>query len=291
VILSRLKPAMTLDLVGVASATVSTMALFTRESPGAGNTFTPSVHTTGPWRPDAQHGGPPSALLGYATEQILEPDETIARITIELVRPVPTERLLINAQRTRSSRRVAGINATLVHDGGIVARSAALVLRGSHLPKPRWSPERDQAWAVPSPDSVIQPPSFVHGDGGITYHQHAVEHRMTHGGFGEAGPGTSWVSLLMPLIDGEETSGLCALLAAADFGSGISAVYESDDGVGLINADVSIALARPPLGPWIRVESETTVGPGTGLGLAVAELGDHLGPVGVATQSLLGITF
>lgn len=127
---------------------------------------------------------------------------------------MPIELLLINAQRTRSSRRVAGINATLVHDGGIVARSTALVLRGSHLPKPRWSRERYQAWAVPSPDSVIQPPSFVHGDGGITYHQHALEHRMTHGGFGEAGPGTSWMSLLMPLIDGEATSGLCALLAA-----------------------------------------------------------------------------
>ena len=188
-ILSRLEPAMATGRVGVARGTVSIMALFTRDRTAGGNTFTPTAHTTGPWRADAQHGGPPSALLGFASEQILEPDETIARITIELVRPVPIEPLLVDVQRSGVSRRVAGVNATLVHDGGIVARSTALVLRKSHLPEPRWTPERDPSWAVPSPESTIQPPSFVHDNGGITYHQHAVEHRMTRGSFGEAGPG------------------------------------------------------------------------------------------------------
>lgn len=139
------------------------------------------------------------------------------------------------------------------------------------------------------PEAAIEPPSFALGEGYVTYHQHAVEHRMIAGAFDQAGPGTSWVSLVMPLIEGEETSGLCALLAAADFGSGVSAVYERHDDVGLINADVAIALSRPPVGPWIRIQPVTTVGPG--VGLAVTQLGDHQGPVGIATQSLLGITF
>ncbi len=260
------------------------MSLFTTD----GGLFVPSLLTTGPWRPDAQHGGPPSALLGRATERALEPGEVVARISVELVKPVPLEPLAVAARRVPVSRRVAHIEAEIRRDDAVVASSTALVLRSGDLPEPRWRPEPDPAWAVAAPDAVVRPPGFGVSEA-VTYHQSAVEHRITRGGFAEAGAATSWVQLLHPLVEGEPTSPLCSLLSVADFGSGISSVYWESDGVGLINADLTIALSRPPVGSWFRIESETTVGPG--MGLATTRIGDELGPVGVGTQSLVGISF
>ena len=45
--------------------------------------------TAGPWGPQAQHGGPPSGLLTRALEALLEPGQTLGRITIDLLGPVP----------------------------------------------------------------------------------------------------------------------------------------------------------------------------------------------------------
>ena len=121
-----------------------------------------------------------------------------------------------------------------------------------------------------------------------TYHQHAVEHRLVGGDIGTPGPATSWMQLCQPLVAGEETSPLQVLLAAADFGSGISAVYESDADVGLINADLSVALVRPPVGHWICLDAATHTNT-VGTGLGVTTLSDQDGFVGVATQGLLGL--
>jgi hypothetical protein len=260
------------------------MALFTID----GDQLVPSRLTTGPWRPDAQHGGPPSALLGRATEAELRDDEMVARISVELVKPVPLEPVRVTAERLAVSRRVTHVDAHIRSGGTTVARSTSVVLRTGELPEPRWRPQPDPAWSVAPPEAIVRPPGFGVAEA-TTFHQDAVEHRVTSGGFGEAGPATSWVRMLYPVVEGEPTSPLCTVLAAADFGSGISSVFWQTDGTGLINADLTLALTRPPVGEWVRLQSQTTVGPG--IGLAVTQLGDHLGPIGVGTQSLLGIRY
>ena len=249
--------------------------------------FAPTLHTTGPWRPDAQHGGPPAALLGRTIEAALEPHEVLTRINVELVRPIPLEPLATLVRRERLSRRVTHLHAALEHNGLVVATATALVLLGATLPPPAWEPEPDEL-VVPGPVMRIVAPVFASGDLPVTYHRDAVEHRMTRGAFERPGPATSWIRLLEPLVEGEATSSLCRLLAAADFGSGISGIYGPDAGVGLFNADLTVALARPPIGEWIRVAG-TSRANSQGTGLAVSELGDEAGYVGVATQSLLGI--
>lgn len=249
--------------------------------------FAPTLHTTGPWRPDAQHGGPPAALLGRTIEGALEPSEVLTRINVELVRPVPLEPLVAVVRREQVSRRVTHVHAALEHNGRVVATSTALALHGATLPPPAWVPAPD-APEVPGPDMRIVAPVFASGDLPVSYHRDAVEHRMTSGAFDRPGPATSWIRLLEPLIEGEATSSLCRLLAAADFGSGISGIYGPDAGVGLINADLTVALSRPPIGEWTCVAG-TSRANSQGTGLAVSELGDEAGYVGVATQSLLGI--
>jgi hypothetical protein len=259
-------------------------ALFRR----ADQWFHPTLLTTGPWRPDAMHGGPPSALMGWAVDRAVEPNEHIARINIELERPVPLEPLRMERTRRQVSRRVAHVDVVLRTAARAVASARALLLRTEPVPALIFQPADDMP-VVPGPERVVSPPSASHS-APILYHRDATEHRMIEGGFEIPGPGTSWVRLTRPLIEGEQTSGLCSLLAVADFGSAISQSVVAGAGVGLINVDVSVALSRYPVGPWICLRAAGMLNQ-DGAGLAVTHLTDSQGALGIATQSQIGHSY
>lgn len=251
-----------------------------------GDTFVPSEFTRGPWRPDAQHGGPPSALLGFLTEPHVEADEFLTHIEVELVRPVPLSPLHVTVVRERASGRVYRIGAELHSRDLLVARSNALALRRSEIAEAGWQSEPIPASDPPSEHLVIDPPRWA--SGGLTaYHRNAVEHRITEGSFGDPGPAVDWIRLRMPVVADHEPTWLQRTLAAADFGSGISALYGPDSAFGLINANLTVSVHRAPEGEWISVDALTQTG-AQGTGLCVSRLGDLDGPFGIATQSLLG---
>ena len=263
---------------------VTTNALFTIED----DHFVPSEFTRGPWRADAQHGGPPSALLGSVTDPLVDANEVLAHIEVELVAPVPLTPLYVTAERVQVSGRVHRVHA-LMYAGGsdqaLVARSNALVLRASDIADPEWAPATTLAVDPPSEDHLVESPRWANGDV-TTYHRNAVEHRFTGGDFRIPGPAVDWQRLRGPVIEGQEPSPLERVLAAADFGSGISAVYGATSGFGLINANLCVSLVRPLEGEWVSLDAVTHVGPASGLGITT--LGDTRGQIGIATQSLLG---
>lgn len=248
--------------------------------------FLPTEYTRGPWRPDAQHGGPPAALLAFLSEPHVDADEFLAHIEIELVRPVPLSELHGRVQREQASGRVHRVRAELRSGDLLVARSNALVLRRSEITGAGWKSEPAPATDPPPVDLAIDPPRWA--SGGLTaYHRNAVEHRITEGEFGAPGPAVDWVRLRTTVVSDHEPSAWQRTLAAADFGSGISALYGPESRFGLINANLAVSLHRLPDGPWISVDARTDAGP-QGTGLCVSALGDRHGPIGVATQSLLG---
>ncbi len=59
-----------------------TEALFIRD----GDRFVPTPFTTGPWRADAMHGGPPSALVGHRVLEAIDGDQYVARLNVEIER-------------------------------------------------------------------------------------------------------------------------------------------------------------------------------------------------------------
>src|SRR5436190_3261025 len=82
-----------------------------------------SVHTTGPWDPGAQHGGPPSALLGRAVERCAPRDDmVVARFTVEILGAVPVAELDLAAEVVRPGRSVELVSAVLRTGGRDVAR-------------------------------------------------------------------------------------------------------------------------------------------------------------------------
>jgi hypothetical protein len=67
-----------------------------------GDRFAPTAWTRGPWEREAQHAGPPAALVARAIEG-LEPagQLQVARFTFEVLRPIPLTELRIEARVVR----------------------------------------------------------------------------------------------------------------------------------------------------------------------------------------------
>lgn len=82
--------------------------------------FLATEYTRGPWDPGSQHAGPPAALLGRAVEERpgARTDMRIARITYEILRPVPIGELEVTTSVLRAGRGTEVVEAALAPAGG-----------------------------------------------------------------------------------------------------------------------------------------------------------------------------
>lgn len=256
-------------------------AIYTRD----GDLFVPSPYARGPWTREAQHGGPPAALLARAAERFEDGERMlVVRLTIELLRPVPLAPLALRTQFARPGKKVQLVATSLVAGEVEVARCLALRIRRAEVPLPADLPS---IAPPPGPGSgaASQPPWSAQVDY-EAFHNRGVEHRFVAGSFLEPGPSTDWIRLRVPLVAGEETSPLSRVAAAADFGNGVSWVLSRNDGYAFINPDLTIALHRHPVGEWVCIDAATSIGP-HGSGIAESRLFDERGPIGRSVQTLL----
>ncbi|NMM22772.1 MAG: thioesterase family protein [Phycicoccus sp.] len=237
----------------------------------------PTIHTTGPWDARFQHGGPPSALLARAIEQCSPREDTlVARMTVDILGPIPVDELELRSRVLRPGRSVELVESTLSYGGREVARAQAWrVLRTTQTIAPRQLPPP----ALPAERATIVPDGWVDG------YLSAVEWRFAAGTFGQPGPATAWTRLRHPIVPGEQPSPLQRVLAVADSGNGISNELDVTTWH-FINPELTVHLHREPVGEWVCVEAQTAISPG-GVGLATSVLSDLNGPIGVGAQSLL----
>jgi hypothetical protein len=111
-----------------------------------------------------------------------------------------------------------------------------------------------------------------------------IEIRFVAGRFLEPGPTTAWFRLRVPLVAGEEPSGLQRLAAAADFPNGIATELSWTEYI-FINPDLTLYVERRPVGDWICLDARMRVLDG-GVGFSEAVLYDLEGRVGRSLQSL-----
>jgi hypothetical protein len=254
-----------------------TEALFRREGK---DRYHPTPLTEGPWSPDAQHGGPPAALLAGAVEKSpTDVEMVMARITIELLRPVPLQPLRLVSEVVRPGRKVQLASSTLWHQDTEVARALGLKIRLTDLDLPFDPPDEE---LLPGPDEGRDAIFFANA--GAFAHE-AIDIKMLEGDFSEPGPGNAWLRLRVPLVEGEETTGVERVAAAADFGNGISNLAGRDRNWLFINPDLEIRMNRPPEGEWVYLDSETRIDRG-GAGIASSTIADRRGWLGFAAQSL-----
>ncbi|MFF2780713.1 thioesterase family protein [Streptomyces sp. NPDC058052] len=237
--------------------------------------------TAGPWSAKSQHAGPPSALVGHVMERHApRRGMRIARVTVELLRPVPVADLTVDVRTVRSGGSVELLEGEVSAAGATVllARAWRLVAGPDDTPSLRPVP--------PAPDLPGPQPPHTMADAHLDGYVSAMEWRFADGlGFDSLGPGTAWARQRIPLVAGVVDSPLTRALTVAD--SSWAVGFELDHHARLvINTDVTLALHRDPVGEWLCLRSHTAASPG-GSGLALGQLDDASGSCGQVVQTLL----
>lgn len=242
-----------------------------------GERFSAGDIARGPWDPGAQHGGAPASLIMRALERLGE--LPLVRVTYEFLRPVPIAELELRAEVSRPGKRVRLLEASLAADGTQVVRARALAVQpaDAHLSA------GDDVLVPPGPETGWQS-DLRRMPFRPMFYPDAMEIRFVRGSFG-GGPCTAWLRLRAEIVAGEEPSPLQRVAAAADFGNGISAELSWDEYL-FVNPDLTLYVAREPVGEWVCLQARTRVVPGAGA-IAESELFDQRGWIGRATQALL----
>jgi hypothetical protein len=245
--------------------------------------FRATALTRGPWNPDHQHAGPPSALICRAVERAAASDGLthLGRLTVNLIRPAPIGECRVEAATDYVGRNAGHYSGRLIAEGKDVARFTALMQREDDLPVPEGTPGHPPP-AAPKPPSECPIVTMNFADGSFGYAD-LVENRLAAGHFFK-GPCAAWFRLNHPLIKGERPSPYQRVAVAADSGNGISASLDFAKYV-FLNCDLTINLFRRPEGEWVCLEARSLFGD-NGCGLAESALFDERGMIGRATQSL-----
>ena len=245
-----------------------------------GNRVVTSPDAAGPWDPRMQHGSAPAALVVWAAEAIAVPvPMQIARVTIDLMRPVPVAPLTIETEILREGRKIQLCAIRLLADGVVVVSASVLKIKTQVKTLPpglricrsicrgrinRWS----------SPPTTLEARS-----------RNASRCARRAADFGMVGAAAIWFRVDRPLIEGSPISQAMRAVVAADFSNGTSSALDFRQWT-FINADLTVNFARQPVGEWILLDGECWVGP-DGAGLAMSRLADQRGYFGRAVQSLV----
>lgn len=239
--------------------------------------FVATEHTGGPWDPLMQHGGPPAALLARAAEREASPHpSTVVRMAVEILGPVPRGAVEVASRVARPGRSVDLVEAELSAGGRVAVRARAWRVRLTDLELPPAAPP-----PPPPPLPALDDAGPSDWPGGFLQ---AMQARFAAGSWTEPGPATMWARQRVPLVDGEQPSGLQRLMLLADCGNGVSSALPIADWV-FINPDLTVHLSRYPAGEWLCIEATTSTDH-HGFGVATSRLYDESGPVGHGAQSL-----
>jgi len=242
-----------------------------------GNRVITGPNAAGPWDPRMQHGSAPAALVMWAAEAIPTAQPMhIARVTIDLMRPVPLAPLTLETEVLREGRKIQLCAVRLRAGDTLVVGATVLKIKSQMQTLP---PEvADLPIELPGPDQAREDGStsspFVTG----------MSIRAARGRIGAPGPAAIWFRIDRPLVEGTAISQAMRAVVAADFCN--TSVMLDFRHWTFLNADLTVNFARQPVGDWILLDAESWIG-SDGAGLAMARLADQRGYFGRAIQSLV----
>lgn len=246
--------------------------------------FGPTGAAEGPWSPQAQHGGPPSALVLREMERLCPvKGGHLARLAVDFLGPVPMAPLTVRTAVVKPGRRARLLAAEVIAEGRTVLTARGwwrrqvpgLVpevpdLRGEPFPDP------DTVEAAAPDDELSR-----HLDHGWTQ---AMEFRYVSGGLTVPGPCRVWIRPRLPLVEGEQPSPTQRAVLVADGASGVSSALDFRTHL-FSNLDLNLSFLRVPEGPWVAVDAVSSVDAAGG-GSTVTRLGDRRGVYGHVQQTL-----
>lgn len=239
-----------------------------------------SPDAAGPWDPRMQHGAAPASLVVWAAERIPTLVEMrVARVTIDLMRPVPLTPLMLQTQVLREGRKIQLCAVRLLAEDALVVAATVLKIKVQSQPLPADLGEAKVE--LPGPSESPEDPARFSNSLFVT----GMSLRAARGRFGVPGRAAIWYRVDRPLVEGFPLSQAMRAVAAADFANGTSAALDFREWT-FLNADLTVSMARQPAGDWILLDGESWIGP-DGAGLAMARLADEQGYFGRAAQSLV----
>ncbi len=243
-----------------------------------GNEYLPSEATVGPWSPDAQHGGPPAALIARSFEEFQPRDNArIVRIAIEILRPIPLGRTEVEVATLRPGRKIELLGSRMFVDGNLVMSAQAWRMRTS-----AGLTEEIGYETAPVPSELK--PGAMTSKGLYFPYADSIDWCYVSGGFDLSGSATVWSRPKIPLVAGEATSPLTRMLLMADSANGVSSVLPFDQWT-FVPVDLCVSIFRNPKGEWFGMSAETIIGP-DGVGTSRTTLFDQLSSVGSSIHTL-----
>ncbi|WP_416565383.1 acyl-CoA thioesterase domain-containing protein [Nocardia testacea] len=248
-------------------------AFFTRE----GEQYLPTRIAMSSWSPTQVSGPAICGLLARELETRSPGAEFVpARVTVDLFRPVVDEPAVVRSAVVREGKRICVADAELLQRGEVRSRATVVYLRTGEVPAgDLWQPSHD--FPVPeTPDSseAGAHPLFKSGDGAWTRDFAATQNAERK---------AIWQSML-PVVGGESVTPLQRAAMAGDAASLMC--NWGTAGIGYINSDVTLTLARVPSGPGIGVLAQDQVAY-AGVAVGTTTLYDRSGPLGTAVVTAL----
>jgi len=250
--------------------------------PGPDGVFEPTPATESPWSSDAQHGGPPTALLAHVMlTRLPAAGMRLARITNEFLGSIPRVPLTAEATVIRDGRRIRLVEASLLAGGRPVAIARAWQIATSGE---GGIPAEGLASAVAPPLPDAMPQKYFSGYRQWGYGE-SIEWRWVRGSYDSAGEAVVWARPRIPLVAGEPIHPLDRVLVVADSANGVSSALNPGEWL-FIPPAITVTLHRYPAGDWVYLAATSTLA-ADGLGSTLGTLGDSDGPIGSVAQPLL----
>lgn len=240
-----------------------------------GEAWTPTAISRSPWNPHATNGISIAGLLMHLAEQVETPAPmTPVHATIDILRAVPFGPCTTRAEVTRPGKKMQMVETSLLTNGETVARARVLRAREAD------SPILDAPIDYPTPEAAEGAPSHFPENHHLGL---VIETRMVAGGTPGANKGAIWARF-GDLAPGIPIQGVVQAAMLSDFGGGLARVVDTSQ-FSFANLDISVHLARRPVGEWMLVESHCLL-QGKGVGVSNMILADRHGQFGRAHQSL-----
>lgn len=259
--------------------------IFTRD----GSAWLPTSAAMGPWG-DTLHGGAPAALLCHLLQQAAGEDFQLARLTLDLFRPVPASRLEVSVRSLRQGRRLCVHEAVLSSGNKELVRAVSLhtgsmAVSADPRPTPCPLPPADTL-AESSLADVVRQQSGRELEDRDGLHLRLLVRRDS--GLDGGGAGGGWLRLPLDLAPDLPLTPMVQLAALADFANGVSQrrLEEPEGRIGFINADISLHVLRCP-GPGAVGLISRNEHSADGRGIVSAECWQEDGLVARVTQSVL----
>lgn len=243
----------------------------------AGGAYVPTRFARSAWSDDLVNG--PAVVAAAARELEVEhglDDFQPARLTVDLFSPVRFEPLTVRTEDVRTGNRIRVSDARVEQGGKTVARATLVQLRrGEQPPGETW-----QSGQSLEPPAEAQGASLRSGSRAWFGSDDAAEpwsHEM--GAHQGAGRKRFWLHPL-DVVEGEEASPFQRAVTLAESTSLMA--HWGTEGIGFINADLTVALARLPRSADIGIQADEHISD-AGVAVGSATLFDHDGVFGTGT--------